>query len=35
MALGFGIAFPFVFLANRALLKRGKGHALVHQYHQH
>ena len=35
MALGFAIAFPFVFLANRALLKRGKGHALVHQYHQH
>lgn len=33
MALGFAIAFPFVFLANRALLKRGKGHALVHQYH--
>lgn len=35
MALGFAIAFPFAFLANRALLKRGKGHALVHQYHQH
>ncbi len=35
MALGFAIAFPFVFLANRALLKRGKGHALVHEYHQH
>lgn len=33
MALGFAIAFPFVFLANRALLRRGKGHALVHQYH--
>lgn len=35
MAGGFAIAFPFAFLANRALLKRGKGHALVHQYHQH
>ncbi len=35
MALGFAIAFPFAFLANRALLQRGKGHALVHQYHQH
>jgi hypothetical protein len=33
MALGFAIAFPFTFLANRALLQRGKGHALVHQYH--
>ncbi|MDQ3689409.1 MAG: DUF4396 domain-containing protein [Chloroflexota bacterium] len=30
---GFAIAFPFAFLANRALLRRGKGHALVHQYH--
>ena len=35
IAAGFAIAFPFAFLANRALLKRGKGHALVHQYHQH
>ena len=35
MALGFAIAFPFAFLANRYLLQRGKGHALVHQYHQH
>lgn len=33
MAGGFVIAFPFAFLANRALLKRGKGHALVHEYH--
>lgn len=30
---GFALAFPFAFLANRALLRRGKGHALVHQYH--
>jgi hypothetical protein len=30
---GFAIAFPFAFLANRWLLARGKGHALVHQYH--
>ncbi len=30
---GFAIAFPFAFLANRELLKRGKGHAHVHQYH--
>ncbi len=33
MALGFAIAFPFAFAANRYLLERGKGHALVHQYH--
>jgi hypothetical protein len=33
MALGFAIAFPFAFAANRYLLARGKGHALVHQYH--
>ena len=31
---GFAIAFPFAFWANRALLRRGKGHALVHEYHQ-
>lgn len=35
MTLGFAIAFPFAFLANRWLLARGKGHALVHEYHQH
>ncbi len=35
MALGFAIAFPFAFLANRWLIGRGKGHALVHAYHQH
>ncbi len=30
---GFAIAFPFAFLANRYLIARGKGHALVHDYH--
>ncbi len=35
MALGFAIAFPFALAANRYLLARGKGHALVHQYHHH
>jgi hypothetical protein len=30
---GFAIAFPFAFLANRYLIERGKGHALVHDYH--
>jgi len=32
---GFAIAFPFAFLANRWLLARGRGHALVHEYHAH
>ncbi len=32
---GFVIAFPFAFLVNRWLLRRGRGHALVHQYHHH
>jgi hypothetical protein len=35
IAGGFAIAFPFAFLANRALLRRGRGHALVHAYHAH
>jgi hypothetical protein len=30
---GFAIAFPFAFLANRYLIARGKGHALVHEHH--
>lgn len=33
MAAGFAIAFPFAFLANRTLIKRGQGHALVHESH--
>ena len=33
IALGFAIAYPFAFLANRYLIRRGKGHALVHEYH--
>ena len=32
---GFVIAFPFAFLANRWLIARGRGHALVHRYHHH
>jgi hypothetical protein len=35
IAGGFVIAYPFAFLANRYLLARGKGHALVHEYHGH
>ena len=30
---GFAIAWPFSFLVNRVMIRRGKGHAVVHQYH--
>jgi hypothetical protein len=30
---GFVIAWPFAFMVNRALIRRGKGHAVVHEYH--
>ena len=33
VAAGFAVAYPFAFLANRYLLARGKGHAVVHEYH--
>ena len=32
---GFAIAWPFAFAVNRAMIRRGKGHAVVHQYHRH
>lgn len=32
---GFAVAYPFAFLANRYLIARGKGHALVHEHHGH
>ena len=35
IAGGFAIAYPFAFLANRYLIARGRGHALVHGHHQH
>ncbi len=35
IALGFVIAFGPAFLANRWLITRGRGHAVVHAYHQH
>jgi hypothetical protein len=35
IAAGFAIAFPFAFWANRLMIARGKGHAVVHAYHQH
>jgi hypothetical protein len=33
IAVGFAIAFPFAFLANRYMIARGKGHAVVHRHH--
>jgi hypothetical protein len=33
LAAGFAIAYPFAFLANRYMIERGKGHAVVHDYH--
>ena len=30
---GFVVAFPFAVLVNRSLIARGKGHAVVHEYH--
>lgn len=33
IAAGFAIAFPFAFWANRYMIARGKGHAVVHEYH--
>jgi len=35
IAAGFAIAYPFAFLANRYLIARGRGHAVVHQHHAH
>ena len=32
---GFVIAWPFAFAVNRAMIRRGKGHAVVHEYHGH
>jgi hypothetical protein len=33
VAFGFVIAYPFAFWANRYMIARGKGHAVVHEYH--
>ena len=35
IAVGFAIAYPFAFFANRYMIARGKGHAVVHEYHGH
>ena len=32
---GFVIAWPFAFAVNRAMIRRGKGHAVVHEHHGH
>ena len=34
VAGGFVIAYPFAFLANRYMIARGRGHALVHEHHE-
>jgi formate/nitrite transporter FocA (FNT family) len=35
IAAGFAIAYPFAFGANRFMIARGKGHAVVHAHHDH
>ena len=30
---GFVLAWPFAFAVNRAMIRRGKGHAVAHQHH--
>ena len=35
IALGFAIAFGPAWAVNRWLIARGKGHAVVHEYHHH
>jgi hypothetical protein len=30
---GFLIAWPFAFAVNRTMIRRGRGHAVVHAYH--
>jgi hypothetical protein len=35
IAAGFALAYPFAFLANRYLIARGRGHAVVHEHHGH
>jgi hypothetical protein len=32
---GFVIAWPFAFTVNRAMIRRGRGHAVAHQQHPH
>jgi hypothetical protein len=30
---GFVVAWPFAFAVNRSMIRRGRGHAVVHEYH--
>jgi hypothetical protein len=30
---GFAVAWPFAFVVNRLMIARGRGHAVVHEYH--
>jgi len=32
---GFAIAWPFAFTVNRAMIARGRGHAVVHEHRHH
>ena len=32
---GFVVAWPFAIAVNRAMIRRGTGHAVVHRYHEH
>lgn len=32
---GFVVAWPFAYAVNRAMIRRGKGHAAVHAHHGH
>ena len=34
IAGGFVVAYPFAFLANRYMIARGRGHALMHEHHR-
>jgi Domain of unknown function (DUF4396) len=35
MAISLVVAFAAAYPVNRALLRRGKGHALTHEHHDH
>ena len=35
IAAGFAVAYPFAFWANRYLIARGRGHALMNEHHAH
>lgn len=35
LALSLAVAFVAAYPVNRYLLSKGKGHALIHQYHEH